>query len=506
MKQIFCFLFVLCIANSSLCFSQSIDPPEVQFVSVNPYTNQISVAWNASSNTNVAFTRVHYVYDKSTIIKGQTVEDIYENADDTLIFSTSSYPIFTKQANEAPLSFAVDVYTTTNENSITLDKYHTTCFLSNTTYECAGGINLSWTAYEGDNVSVTAYEIIEVVDANTEIVIGNVASSQREFLVPHTHMQLRRFFVRVYIKHTNSALYVSTSNLTTSEYSTGTYPTFLDIETMHVDTAQNIILYMHCDSLSDFSTYLVERSFQNRVHFVAYDTIYAPKHASHFSYVLPHRFYVDSLFFYRLHAIDDCGTILTTTAIVNPMQLYVQDLSPYEHLLSWHPGLMWSEEYDGYRVVRITNATTETYIAELSVSEEVLLDEITDYAIDPKICYRIDAFKNRENKALYTNSNYACVYKESSIFFPNAFNPQSAIEENRVFKPKFAYIAGTYNLQIYSRNGSMIFESTSIEKGWDGTINKKMAAEGSYLYTVIIEMPSKKTIHKTGAVMLLLHD
>ncbi|HPY82660.1 MAG TPA: hypothetical protein PLU45_04815, partial [Bacteroidales bacterium] len=103
-----CFLFVLCIANSFLCFSQSIDPPEVQFVSVHPYTNQISVAWNASANTNVAFTRVHYVYDKSTIIKGQTVEDIYENADDTLIFSTSSYPIFTKQANEAPLSFAVD--------------------------------------------------------------------------------------------------------------------------------------------------------------------------------------------------------------------------------------------------------------------------------------------------------------------------------------------------------------------------------------------------------------
>ena len=258
--------------------------------------------------------------------------------------------------------------------------------------------------------------------------------------------------------------------------------------------------------MSDFSTYVIERSYQNRVSFVPYDTIHASPHVSHIHYTVPEPFTSNSLFFYRIHAIDNCGNTIRMSQIVNPMELHIQELSEHEHLLSWKPGLLWEEGYASYRIVRITNENTETDISETSVDEELFLDEITEYTIDPKICYRIDAFKNTTNKTLYTNSNYACVHKESRVFFPNAFNPRSSIEENRIFKPKYAYIAGNYLLQIFNRNGSLLFESTSITNGWDGTINGKMAAEGSYIYTVHIETPSKKTINKTGAVILLLHE
>jgi hypothetical protein len=118
-------LYLLFFTKVVHSFGQTVDAPDIQFVSINPYTNEVSIAWLQSTNTNIEFTRIHYVYDKTSIIKALTIIDIPENKDDTLIFKTDTIGVFTTQADEAPLSFATDAYTNTNENSISLDKYHT---------------------------------------------------------------------------------------------------------------------------------------------------------------------------------------------------------------------------------------------------------------------------------------------------------------------------------------------------------------------------------------------
>jgi gliding motility-associated-like protein len=77
----------------------------------------------------------------------------------------------------------------------------------------------------------------------------------------------------------------------------------------------------------------------------------------------------------------------------------------------------------------------------------------------------------------------------TAIPVPNAFHPNSAAEENRVFKvyadpenrvTKFA-------LYIYNRWGELVFETTDINEGWDGTSNGNPCNAGVYVWTVYYE-------------------
>ena len=126
--------------------------------------------------------------------------------------------------------------------------------------------------------------------------------------------------------------------------------------------------------------------------------------------------------------------------------------------------------------------------------------------MDPNVCYKIEAFQNIANNKQVSFSNTICIEKDSKIFMPNAFNPLSDIEQNRVFKPNYAFVGGSFVMRIYNRTGSKIFETTDINEGWDGKIHGKMVPEGTYQYAIEAIQPSGDIIKKTGAVNLILHE
>lgn len=79
-----------------------------------------------------------------------------------------------------------------------------------------------------------------------------------------------------------------------------------------------------------------------------------------------------------------------------------------------------------------------------------------------------------------------------SIDFPTAFKwnrngpnggywDQSIVEDN-IFRPFCRNIA-KYNLRIYNRNGFLVYESSQVEKGWDGYLeNGEVAYQGVYIW------------------------
>ncbi|MFO7868881.1 MAG: gliding motility-associated C-terminal domain-containing protein [Bacteroidales bacterium] len=485
--------------------AQEVTAPDLQYVSINPYTNEISVAWNKSPNTNIDFTRIHYVYDKSDIIKAKTVCDIYENKNDTLVFKTDTIAAFTAQAHESPLSFAVDAYTTTNENSISLNNYHTTMIVESTIQACDAGITLSWNSYEGSSTTVEEYHIIEVADDDTESIIQSLSPSQTEYTVPPSEDTVRKFFIRASLI-SNGTPYSSTSQMTTITKNSYNVPDFLSITSLTYNTKNKLTLHIRTTPDTDISKYVIERAFQNKNYFSHIDTISHTSHKETFSYTVPYTHNSDSLFFYKVSAIDSCDNIIISSNIVNPTELQIQTLSEHEHLLSWKKGLIWENDYAEVYVYRITNIYDTAHIATLPPQEIMYQDEITNFAIDPQICYQIVGTQTTETDSYTAESNIACVKKESHLYVPNTFNPHSAIEENRIFKPKYAYISGTYSLKVYSRNGSEIFSSNDINKGWDGTINTKQAPEGMYLYAIHITLPNGDNISKNGAINLILHN
>ena len=67
-----------------------------------------------------------------------------------------------------------------------------------------------------------------------------------------------------------------------------------------------------------------------------------------------------------------------------------------------------------------------------------------------------------------------------AVWFPNAFTPK--METNNIFKPFTANKLEDYELHIYDRGGNLVFSTTDVEEGWDGTYKGHECKQGSYVY------------------------
>ncbi|HET6558647.1 MAG TPA: PKD domain-containing protein [Prolixibacteraceae bacterium] len=88
---------------------------------------------------------------------------------------------------------------------------------------------------------------------------------------------------------------------------------------------------------------------------------------------------------------------------------------------------------------------------------------------------------------------------------PNAFRPDSEIAENRVFRPVTEGIdPARYQLQIFNRVGSTVFESTNHETGWDGRMsNGTLADPGIFIWLIRYSDVQGFPHQDKGTVMLV---
>ncbi len=70
---------------------------------------------------------------------------------------------------------------------------------------------------------------------------------------------------------------------------------------------------------------------------------------------------------------------------------------------------------------------------------------------------------------------------ESVLLFPNAFSPNNDTN-NDTFRPIYQFISD-YRLKVYNRWGELVFDTTDITEGWDGTTLKSKKQEiGVYVW------------------------
>ena len=99
------------------------------------------------------------------------------------------------------------------------------------------------------------------------------------------------------------------------------------------------------------------------------------------------------------------------------------------------------------------------------------------------------------------DSIYVLVNDESVLDMANAFSPGS--EPNPIFKVSHLGTATLKSFQIFNRWGAKVFETTDINKGWDGQFNNTPQPMGVYVYRVEAISTKGKTIMKQGNVTLL---
>ena len=90
----------------------------------------------------------------------------------------------------------------------------------------------------------------------------------------------------------------------------------------------------------------------------------------------------------------------------------------------------------------------------------------------------------------------------AEILFPNVFTP--SLESNSFFKA-YTTAVSDFELWIYDRRGDLVFHSTDIDEGWDGTNDGRPLPQATYVYKCHYrdQITPNGWQSKTGTVTLL---
>lgn len=94
------------------------------------------------------------------------------------------------------------------------------------------------------------------------------------------------------------------------------------------------------------------------------------------------------------------------------------------------------------------------------------------------------------------------VFKGSAVYVPNAFTPDNNGLNDRL-KPMYIGIKKLHYFTIYNRWGQTVFTTSNTGQEWDGYMNGKPAATGTYIYIVKAEDIAGKVYQLKGTVTLI---
>jgi gliding motility-associated-like protein len=101
-----------------------------------------------------------------------------------------------------------------------------------------------------------------------------------------------------------------------------------------------------------------------------------------------------------------------------------------------------------------------------------------------------------------SSSSSAIVKVYKDVYVPSAFTPNND-GKNDLFRVMAADNYKRFKLVVYNRWGQLIFETTDMNKGWDGKFRDVQLASDVYVYYLEIVSASNRTITKKGTITLI---
>jgi gliding motility-associated-like protein len=88
------------------------------------------------------------------------------------------------------------------------------------------------------------------------------------------------------------------------------------------------------------------------------------------------------------------------------------------------------------------------------------------------------------------------------LLMPNAFTPNND-GVNDVFRVKYPFAVKDFSFIIFNRYGQPVFETSDINKGWDGTFKSSPQGNGAYVWIIRLINTDESVESQTGTVLLL---
>ncbi len=162
-------------------------------------------------------------------------------------------------------------------------------------------------------------------------------------------------------------------------------------------------------------------------------------------------------------SLDECTTTDTLRLYYHKTPAF--DLGP-DTVICDDKFLLLSSGTQGARHIWSTGDST----SEITVSKPGMYR----LTIDDGLCMSSDSI---------SVSHKSCVYFE--LYVPNAFTPnEDGINDHfEIFVPPGIDVTA-YSMLIFNRWGSLVFESRSVDRSWDGKIDGQIMAPGIYIYSL----------------------
>ncbi len=180
-----------------------------------------------------------------------------------------------------------------------------------------------------------------------------------------------------------------------------------------------------------------------------------------------------------------CKDTLYFHAIVNPSgDIFLPDS------VTLYPG-------ETYQINPQTNCVTFAWFPGSGLSNS----QISNPLASPEISTKYIVHAATAAGCMVEDSISIYIDDQSLLAIPNAFSPGSG--PNNEFKIIKRGIASLNYFRIFNRWGNLVFETTDIDKGWDGEFNGVPQPLGVYVYEVSATTSTGKIFEKHGNTTLL---
>jgi len=202
----------------------------------------------------------------------------------------------------------------------------------------------------------------------------------------------------------------------------------------------------------------------------------------------------------RVTSADGCSSISETTM---PIEVYALPGAAFS-------SSAWTTSIDEPEI-SFTDISTGSVFNTWTIDGSVFENQ-TDlsYAFSDTGSYAISLLVENEFGCRDSITQWISITADYSIEIPNAFTPNGTGDNplydpnsttNTVFYP-FVRYAKDYRMSIFNRWGELIFESTALEMGWNGTYRSEPCPQDVYVYKIELVFADGTKATRVGDVTL----
>lgn len=482
------------IVGDNLEDMQTPSIPVITSVTVDTLSGNVIITWNVNNQADTKGYVIYWKDDNGFIVEIDTVYGI----NNTTYTYTGTV--------DGPLTFSIAAFDScftagTNPTYQTSAKaeLHTTVFVQAGLNKCNGSVQLNWTPYVGWNTNLVDYTVFVQQNGGTWMNLGNVSGTA---FTAHL-AQLNNYCVVIRANRADGTESFSNKACFYADAPPPPVTHYLRVATVE---NENVVLRHEIST----GTNVTGIKFQkyNPLNSTFEDLITIPATNSTLTYTDTAVDVHYTSYTYRAVVIDSCGSEGAVSNIARTVLLKVTtDQLRQTNYLNWSSYV----DYDGgvleYQIYRGVDGIFDPFpFATVPPNQRFVEDNVSQISSTTgRFCYYVGAYEaiNQYGIQEMSLSNPECIALTPLVYIPNAFTPDGY---NPIFIPVVTFSDITkYEFSVVDRWGQVLFQTTDITKGWNGTHpgTDKPVTNDVFMYVVKVVDGNNQEYYYRGTVTVV---